>query len=99
MTFETNQKITYLDQLYENHRYGLISMVDDGYAWSKCRNPKPDAGSAEIDFVAGQLEKSIKESPLDFQSDLSLGELYIFRRNFLRARMTKQLLCWKRLLS
>lgn len=31
---------------------------------------------AEIDFVIEELEKSIKESPLDFRSHLKLGQLY-----------------------
>ncbi|MDI6591593.1 MAG: O-antigen ligase family protein [Patescibacteria group bacterium] len=37
--------------------------------------PKKDL-EAEFDFLSGELEKSIKESPLDYRSHLRLGQLY-----------------------
>jgi len=42
----------------------------------KVREVPAENFNKEIDFVIGELEKSIKESPLDFRSHLKLGQIY-----------------------
>ena len=53
--------------IFREHSYGI---------WEKIQEIFNEKIKAELDFVVYELEKSTKESPLNFRSYLKLGQLY-----------------------
>ncbi len=50
----------------------LINSIQSGEA----KKASPESIKQELDFLSGELEKSIQESPLDFRAYLKLGQVY-----------------------